>query len=104
MLCRCPSVQQCCWCAAAAPAAAVLVVVLLLLTLPLAPSEQFSAEGLHTRSSSAEYFRVSPDVNNTSRICMSIAGRQQQYLVLLLGAMVSPMHEVCVLTNISCMC
>jgi hypothetical protein len=48
----------------------LLLLLVLLRTLLLAPSEQFSAEGLHTRSSSAEYFRVSPDVNDTSRICM----------------------------------
>lgn len=36
-------------------------------TLLLAPSEQFSADGLQTRSSSAENLRVSPDVKATSR-------------------------------------
>jgi hypothetical protein len=42
---------------------------IMLRTLLLAPSEQFSADGLHTRSSSAENLWVSPVEKDTSSTC-----------------------------------
>jgi hypothetical protein len=46
------------------------------LTFTFPPVEQFSAEGLHTRSSSAEYFCTEPSENVTSSTC----GMRKQYV------------------------